>query len=207
MHPASDAFRMAGDFIDDILVKYILEQAHGHPDENTRRRIEAALRMTGVRFTKEQLFNRGKVDVPLVTDQLVTVTKEAFEAYPQMQNLAEQFHSKIQMFLSKVDHSWERATDSPMMVLTGGSANVPFVQELADRTWKLGSKSVSFSRAKSLPQLIENNFDADFQREYPQLAVAIGGVLPLIDEKNEYKEWLGGAVPPGSLQKYAVTGV
>jgi hypothetical protein len=41
---------------------------------------------------------------------------------------------------------------------------------------------------------------------YPQLAVAIGGVLPSIDQKSEFKEWHGGTTAPGKLEKYAVTG-
>jgi hypothetical protein len=63
-----------------------------------------------------------------------------------------------------------------------------------------------FHRARAVPDLIANSFDIDFQREYPQLAVAVGGVLPVLDERNVLKEWYGGTAPPGGLEKYYVTG-
>lgn len=47
----------------------------------------------------------------------------------------------------------------------------------------------------------------DFQREYGQLAVAIGGALPVLDERNTLTEWAGGALPPGALERYQIKGV
>jgi hypothetical protein len=204
--PSSGAIRMAGDLVDDILVKFILEQTHGYPDETTRKRIESGIRLAGVRHTKEQLFNRGQVEIPLVTDQLVKVSREEFEAYAPMQRFAAELRGAIQAFLTRVDPSWEKATESPLMVLTGGSARLPFISGFAEYSWSIGQKTFSFSKARALPEIIANTFDLDFQREYPQLAVAIGGVLPVINQKTELQTWAGGAPPPGQLERYAVTG-
>jgi hypothetical protein len=151
-----------------------------------------------VRDTKEQLFTRGQVDVALVTDQLVKVSKDEFESYAPMQKLSGEFQVAIQAFLSKVDPSWGKATDSPMMVLTGGSARLPFISALSQLQWNIGQKRFKFSKAKALPDIIADTFAQDFQREYPQLAVAIGGVLPTIDQKSEFKEWHGGTTAPGN---------
>ncbi len=40
-----------------------------------------------------------------------------------------------------------------------------------------------------------------------QLAVAVGGTLPLINEKNTLKQWYGGAPAPGPLTGYRIKGI
>lgn len=204
--PSSYALRMAGDLVDHILVKNILEQVYGHPDEITRMRIEAGLRRRGVRGIKEQLFLRGQVSVPLVTDQVVTITRDEFSSTAPIQKLKQEFRNAISTFLSKADASWAKVPDAPLIVLTGGSAALPFIAALADESWKIGDKVLRFRKATTVPQRIADTFDTEFQKEYPQLAVAVGGVLPLLDEKSMLKEWLGGATTPGPLERYSVTG-
>src|SRR5580704_13287733 len=45
---------------------------------------------------------------------------------------------------------------------------------LADRVWEFGGKPLRFRRVPAVPKFIVDNYDDNFQREYPQLAVAIG---------------------------------
>jgi hypothetical protein len=204
--PSSHALRMAGDLVDDILLKHILQKVHGHPDDLTRRRIEAGLRRRGMRRIKEQMLSKGTTDVALVTDQVVTLNRAEFCSSDQMEALKGEFRNAIATFLSKVDVSWANAPDAPLLVLTGGSAALPFFSELADEQWTIAGENVRFRKARSVPQRIADDFDPDFQREYPQLAVAVGGVLPLLDERSMLTEWMGGAGGPGQLERYAVTG-
>src|SRR6185312_814201 len=117
--PSSYALRMAGDLVDDILLKHILDQVHGLPDEITRRRIEAGLRRRGLRRIKEQMFVQGSVQVPLVTDQLVTLNRDAFCSSTPVQALKQEFRTAIINFISKADSSWAKVPDVPLMVLTG----------------------------------------------------------------------------------------
>ena len=72
VEPCSDAVRMAGDIVDDVLLKQILIRAHGDSNDVIRKRIEADLRLRGLRRLKERLFETGSLEVPLVTDQIVT---------------------------------------------------------------------------------------------------------------------------------------
>jgi hypothetical protein len=92
------------------------------------------------------------------------------------------------------------------MLLSGGGAGLPFIKELLNRKWKIGEREVRFKAGNSIPPEIAE-FDADFQKEYPQLAVAMGGAIQVIDERQPLREYHGNASPPGQLSRYAVTGI
>jgi hypothetical protein len=206
VQPCADAIRMAGDTIDDILIQKILSSTHGDLNETNKSRITADLRLRGIRRLKEQLFITGKVEVPLVTDQIVTIEREDFQNSPQIKALTSALEQRLSDFLSKVHPSWSKTPSGGLLVLTGGCAQLPFIQALSSRSWNVAGISTRFAQTRSVPEMIASNFDSDFQREYPQLAVAIGGALPLINEKSSLSEWQGGAASPGTLDRFAVTG-
>lgn len=204
--PSSDAVRMAGDTIDDILLKKIFDATHGDLTDTNRNRIAADLRLAGLRTLKERLFTVGRLDVRLVTDQIVSIERESFEGSLEITKFTGELERSISEFLAKVDSSWNKTPGEALLVLTGGCAHLPFIQNLGNRSWRVAGRAVRFAHTRSVPELIASNFDADFQREYPQLAVAIGGALPLIDERSAIGEWQGGAREPGTLERFAVTG-
>ena len=103
VQPSSDAIRMAGDTIDDILLKKILDGTHGNLNEANRNRIAADLRLTGLRRLKEQLFALGKLEVRLVTDQVVSLDREEFENTEEIKKFGESWSVRS---LS----SWPRST-------------------------------------------------------------------------------------------------
>jgi hypothetical protein len=79
------------------------------------------------------------------------------------------------------------------------------VRHLHDGT-RLNAKPLRFRRVPAVPTFISDNYDDTFQREYPQLAVAIGGVLPVLDEKSRMEVYMGSPSRPGPLSGYYVTG-
>jgi molecular chaperone HscA len=206
VEPCSDAVRMAGDILDDVLLKQILTKAHGESNDVIRKRIEADLRLRSLRRLKERLFETGKLEVPLVTDQIVSIDREEFEQLPQVHTIGTAIKTAIATFLESVDESWAKAVDHATLVLTGGSAKLPMIQKLANERWNFGGSSIRLTPAKEVPDFIAETFDEDFQREYPQLAVAIGGALPVLDERSALKKWQGGAADPGGLERYPITG-
>jgi hypothetical protein len=207
VYPCSDAVRMAGDIIDDLLLKQILGRAHSESNDVIRKRMEADLRLRGIRRLKERLFDTGKLEVPLVTDQIITIEREEFEELPQFQAISGEIEKAIATFLGAVHATWSRAAERTTLVLTGGSAKLPIIQRLAEKNWKIAGQPIALYRAKEIPDLIAETFDADFQREYGQLAVAIGGALPVLDERTTLTEWAGGAIAPGGLERFQITGV
>jgi molecular chaperone HscA len=206
VHPCNEAVRMAGDTIDDILLGKLVASAHGHPNDTIKSRIATDLRLRGLRRMKEQLFKTGRLEVRLVTDQTVTLERNEFENSTEVRTFSSEIRKVLSGFLSRAHESWTRTPGTPMIVLTGGSAGLPLIQSLATDTWKLSEQPIRFARTRAIPQMISDSFDEDFQREYPQLAVAIGGVLPLVDEKSALSEWQGGSQQPGALEKFAITG-
>ena len=183
-----------------------MSKAAGHPDRLTRERINLNLRRSGIRRDKERLFTAGRLDVTLATDQPIIVTLEEFLASPGVRGFAEQIENQLAKFLGQVDCSFENATDFPTMLLTGGGATIPFIQKLPTKRWRIGGREFSFRLAKQVPEAIAE-YDSDFQREYHQLAVAMGGSMGIMDEKSSLSTFAGGVVPLGPLTRYPVTGM
>jgi molecular chaperone HscA len=206
VYPGSEAVKAAGDRVDDLFLQFLLSKISGHTDRSTQERIADALRLQSLRDLKHRLLRNKKLAVELITDEEVNVTSEEFLSYPPLKELAATIETKLTQFLAKVDLSFGPATDGALILLTGGGATLPFIQALAAKTWNVAGKSIIFKQPKEVPELIRE-LGPDFRREYGQLAVAVGGTLPLINEKNTLKQWYGGAPAPGPLTGYRIKGI
>ena len=205
--PCGDAIRMAGDRLDSLLVDELLNQAHIGADDRERQRLKDAIYLEGPRRLKERLFTTREVQHRLVDGQVVSMELSQFLNTSGVRNFAEALKTAVRDFLKLVDPSWGNAAGPILLVLTGGGSSLPMVKELLDETWTLGNRTVRFHPAAEIPRLISDRFDEDFLREYPQLAVALGGSLPVLDERTALREWMGGAPPPGPLERVQVTGI
>ena len=81
-------------------------------------------------------------------------------------------------------------------VLTGGGARLPMIQQLANGT--MTSHGFGFERrsTQTVPDWITTQYP-EFESEYPQLAVAMGGALPdLPSIRKEYEKFGGGLSHP-----------
>jgi len=128
-----------------------------------------------------------------------------------MKKFADRIEERLAEFLSTIDPRFSQFAEGvpgPSIIFTGGSANVPIFTNLAGKPWQCAGTAARFREpAKHVPEIITYFGDA-FQREYPLLAVAIGGTLPLIEEKSRPAgDWAVGAPAPGPLTKFQVTGV
>jgi molecular chaperone HscA len=207
VEPSGTAIRMAGDLLDSVLVRMILDRAHLGADTMLQQRVSSALFLSGVRRLKEQLINTGELTHRLVNDQVVSITRKEFLETEGVRNFTASLQKTIEAFLSSIDLSWQDPLSKIRLVLTGGGCDLPMVRAIAERDWLIGGQTIRFQQTKNLPQLISERFDEDFCREYPQLAVALGGALPMVlDEGNAQKVWFGGAPAPGPLPRYPVTG-
>jgi hypothetical protein len=203
----SEAVRSAGDRVDDILVQFVLSKMDGHTDTETRDRVAAQLRLRNLRTLKRRLFDEGIIEIDLVTDERVIIDRDEFLDSAPVKGFAKTLEDRLTAFLAAVHPSLGAATPDALILFTGGGARLPFVAALAQNTWRIGETSFRFRLPrKPYPDLIEN-FDDAFLAEYGQLAVAIGGTLPLIDEKKLLVGEWGGALPPGRLERFPVRGV
>ena len=205
--PGGEAIRMAGDNLDEILLHELLSKVHGGLTSSMRGNIEVDLRLRGLRRLKEQMFINGRLELTLVNDQSVSIEAEEFLQHEQVRGLGAQIEKAITRFFSSVNPSWQAATERPMIVLTGGGANLPMIKDLQKKPWEIGEGKLVFKSARNVPDFVAETFDTDFQREYPQLAVAIGGALPTISEKDMLDKWQGGAPEPGGLERFRTKGI
>jgi hypothetical protein len=125
-----------------------------------------------------------------------------FLAHDRVKLVGQEIERAVTGFLASVDNSWAAARDHAFLVLTGGGANLPMTKELKQKIWQIGGSPVRFEETPAVPELIVEQFDAAFQREYQQLAVAIGGALPVLEEGEMYKKCPLGAPPPGPVERW-----
>jgi len=205
--PGGEAIRMAGDNLDEILLHEILTKIHGGLNSSMRGNIEVDLRLRGLRRLKEQMFLNGRLELTLVNDQSVSINAEEFLQHEQVKGLGREIEKAITRFFNSVHPSWGSALERALIVLTGGGANLPMIKDLQKAVWEIGGSKLVFKPAREVPEFVADTFDAAFQREYSQLAVAIGGALPILNEKDMLNQWQGGAHTPGSLQRFPTKGV
>ena len=202
---------MAGDQLDDILLSYILSKRTGHSDDLTRSKIANNLRLKSLRYYKRVLFDDGEVEIELATNEKVRITVPEFLEFDGVKRFASTVEDCLAEFLSTIDPTfmeYAEGVPGPSVIFTGGSATVPIFTKLAGKPFQCAGTTARFREsAQHLPEIITHFGDA-FQKEYPMLAVAIGGTLPLIEEKSRpVGEWGVGAPPPGSLSRVQITGV
>ena len=205
--PQSDAIRVAGDHLDHILVDELIERAHLDAVEGERKQAEAALRLSGIRRLKEELFTTGVVRHRMSNDLTVSITLEEFLALPRVQEFQQTLEESIRTFLAKVHSSWGHL-ESLQLVLTGGGCDLPMVTRLAGMSLPIsGGKTVRLKSTPRVPAFLSAYSEA-LSNEYPQLAVAMGGALPLVlDERNAMTEYPGDAPRIGTLERFQTRGV
>ena len=165
--------RNAGDHIDMLLRKFILDRAGYLEDDPAARGPLMRLRLRQ-RSLKEDLFEQGRIAVELV-DAFVEVTVDEFLAYPPVRNFSARLRDSFDQALDSainVARNYVPSSRLPVeILLTGGGYNLPMVRALANdprRDWIFLEAS---------PDLAGLSDDPDFTRVARQLAVAIGGAV------------------------------
>ena len=209
VEPCGGAIKQAGDTLDSLLVKELLSRANLGADPDLRKRVSEGLYRRGIRQIKQTLFEVGEITEVLANDERVSMTRDEFLNTSGVARFSENIRHALRLLLSRVHPSWAKSVKDRALklVLTGGGSGLPMIRSLVDNYWSIQGTSIKCHLAKDLPDRVSNEFDANFAREYPQLAVAMGGALPmLLDERNSLREWAGGVPQPGSLTRYATRG-
>ena len=208
--PCGTAIKQAGDTLDSLLVKELLRRAGLGADRGEERRAKDGLSRRRIRRLKETLFEIHKITEQLVTDHTVILRLDEFMELDGIKIFEKRISDEIQGLLDRVHDSWEPAAGDHgiTLVLTGGGSQLPMIQNLQHKSWKLGKRTVRCRLAASVPDGVASKFSEEFIREYPKLAVAMGGALPRrLDERDALNEWMGGTPPPGGLERFQTRGV
>ena len=208
--PCGTAIRQAGDTLDGLLVSEVLRKAGLGADTTLQKRVSDSLYRGSVRRLKETLFETGQITENLVSDHTVRLTREEFMNSDGIKRFENRIAEEIQKLLDGVHETWGEAAGNRgiTLVLTGGGCRLPMIRGLKDKRWRLGNRVVACRLAPDVPDGVAERFSAEFIREYPKLAVAMGGAVRMrLDERDAMCYWQGGAPPPGKLERVQIKGV
>ena len=206
--PCASAIKQAGDSLDSLLVQELLQRGNLGADPKARELASRLLYLEGVRSAKETLFETGTITKRLANGEIVRMELEEFLDTEGVSRFTDAVRRAVGELLSQVHESWSVSVEPGIrLVLTGGGSKLPMMRALADESWTVAGTVVRCGLASELPQIVAEEFDTDFQQEYPQLAVALGGSMPmLLDERMALKEYPGGAPPPTGLERFLTRG-
>ena len=187
--------RIAGNAVDGVLWPLILRSCGIDPASGAPRSDEDFRRIKGdlgskIRGIKETIFSYESCDVELLPNASGTVSLGDLETDSAYLSLAGDLGSQCSSILgglfSEEYAGRLRASGSRIpihVLLTGGSSKLPFVKELADTAMTANGIRFELRRVKSLPNWT-NSLPRDYAelvaREFPQLAVSIGGAVPML---------------------------
>src|SRR5262245_6357865 len=171
---SSQIVRQAGDHLDMLLTRHILNQAGIDRDDPAGKGAARRLRALQ-RANKEVLFAEGRVVVE-IGDDIQTVTEEAFLADRLVQDFTQRLRAA---FKETLTFAIECARQYPLngrrtpveILLTGGGHGLPMVRDLAT------NPPVSWHYVPASPELPQGAVDHEFLAVRRQLAVAIGGAV------------------------------
>ena len=176
----SQVLREAGDHIDMLMTRHILDQAGIDPNDPAGRGAASRLRVRQ-RANKEVLFNDGEVSVEL-NDDVRTIKLQEFLANRRVQEFSERLRSKFSAALEigiECAKQYSPRRDRPVpveIILTGGGYSLPMVADLA------ANPPIPWTYATSLRNISNLPSNPDLQAVGRQLAVAVGGAVDEIPQ-------------------------
>ena len=171
----SQALREAGDHIDMLMTRHILDQAGIDPNDPAGRAAAARLRVRQ-RANKEVLFNDGEVSVEL-NDDVRTVKLQDFLGTRRVQEFSDRLRSKFSEALAiavECARQYSPRRDRPVpieIILTGGGHSLPMVTDL------VANPPMPWAYTTSLRNISDLADNSDLRIVARQLAVAVGGAI------------------------------
>lgn len=168
----------AGDRVDDILKFFVMELEGIDASSSEGAHNLSFLRST-IRLHKEVLFRDGIVEVPLANRSLAVVELDAFLASSRVRVFSEMLQQEVLSVLNGAGDGYLDLMNHTHLnvVLTGGGADLPMIQSLAQGVVEVRGRRIMRRPVPKVPTWINETYP-QFQPQYPQLAVAIGGANP-----------------------------
>ncbi|MDV2161212.1 hypothetical protein [Burkholderia pseudomallei] len=187
----------AGNFLDRLLVRFIMKKAGIEPENPDRVRIQRKLELT-IRDHKETLFNEGFVTIALPEIDDVMIELDEYRSLDQVKSFGISLRKTMQEILEKVDDSWtDWIVADPgrylTVVLTGGGANLPMVRELAEGEMTVRGKKIRLVPSLAFPKWLNDDYP-ELEHDYPRIAVSLGGARRRLIERGGAATIAGGGV-------------
>jgi hypothetical protein len=195
-----DFLEQAGNRVDDLLKHFVLKQ-EGIDGFGPEGRHDLAYMQSDIRLNKERLFRDKRVEIPLANGSKATVLLDDFLADDRVKKFGEQLQRKVEEVLGAAGDGYlDLMRDNYVkVVLTGGGADLPMVKSLAAGpvTITKGNTSRNILRkaADRVPSWIHSRYP-QFEPQYAQLAVAIGGANPDVPDLGpSFADFMGQSKP------------
>lgn len=200
--------RQAGDMVDKLLSRFILEDANVSTTDADRQMIEADL-ANRIRQLKEDLFLKKSVQYVLSNDATGEIKLVDFLDRKNVKEFEKAIHEKFRNVLNSVHPSWIENLGNGMLpiIFTGGGANLPMVRSLETQQVTVHGRTLKCEGSTVIPRWIDEVYP-ELGNEYPHLAVAIGGASRDIPQfaPGTYEEF-GGLQADGWKIETALKGV
>jgi hypothetical protein len=177
---ARGAIRQAGDTVDDLLIQHILRKEGVAPQDAAADRLTAGLRKQ-IRALKETLFEEHEVRYELTDDRIGVAYRDEFLAEPGVASFKNRIIGYADELVERLsrDEIAKYSVAGIQVVLTGGGANLPFLNDLTNRETLPHGISIRWRPTDLIPQNVKGR---DIEDDYLQLAVAIGGAQPVLPD-------------------------
>lgn len=168
----------AGNRVDDLLKFYVLEQ-EGIDKASPEGAHNLSFLQSTVRYHKETLFRDGIAEIPLANRSRAIVDLGDFLASSRVNAFSEMLAREVLTVLNAAGDGYlDLMSNSHLnVVLTGGGADLPMIQSLAEGVVEVRHRRILRRPVPKVPTWINETYP-QFQSQYPQLAVAIGGANP-----------------------------
>lgn len=175
---AADAIKSAGNILDDALLKLALQKCGLFAGSAEYQAAAISVRRDK-RLYKEQLFDNGSVVIEMPTGDIVTIELPEFLGYPPVVD----FTQRIRALVGKAAIAVAGDYNQVNLVATGGGATLPMIRDLAEEGAEYDGRRVSIFWRESIPDGVAEEYP-DLVAPYSQIAVALGGCLPILPEQR-----------------------
>lgn len=175
---ASRGIQLAGNHLDRMLIEFLIKKSGVTSADPMWLNVRGALELQ-IRDLKESLFNDGFIVVHLRNGSDVEIALSEFLQLEPVKGFGDHLRSEMVAILESIDPSWVNwVLAHPgrrlAVALTGGGAELPMVQNLAEGTIAVNSTKVPVVRARDFPEWLRE-INEGLEADYPRIAVSLGG--------------------------------
>ena len=200
----------AGNHLDMLLREFVLSKAQFGPDNPLLARARDTLQMD-IRNYKETLFNEGLVFIYELDGALeVEISLKEFLDLPAVKRFSDSLRTTVIETLEGIDPSWtgwirQNAGRYLVVALTGGGAQLPMVQALAEGTMIVQGRELRVQKALTPPAWIIDDYE-DLAEDYARIAVSLGGARKRLIQRGSAHVTADAGVLPLELGGFFIKG-
>lgn len=182
--------KQAGNYLDRLLIEYILKKGGIELHDINAKALRGRLNL-GIRDYKETLFAEGSVSI-LEGNLEINIEMDEFASLEQVKKFTVSLKGEMTGILESIDESWYESwlgwvradpRRTLTVMLTGGGASLPMIQELVGETLSIGGRELRVSRALPRPMWLDD-VSLPAEIEYSRVAVSLGGARQrMMDER------------------------